>query len=113
MANHKSLWIAPALALLLISSGTVTVGATAPKLVRAAEKASTLVRASEKSLTQERRVKVRKGEEERFAKQGKSYAKQTKTLAKQYKAAARLVAKQGGKATALLEAAAYFENKVK
>lgn len=113
MANHKSLWTVAALALLLTSSGTVTADTTAPKLVRVAEKAPTGVRAPEKSLTRKIREEVRQGEEKRLARQGKSYAKQMKALAKQYRAAARLVAKQGGKPTALLEAAAYFENKVK
>ena len=103
MANHKSFLItASALVLVLISGFTVTNVVAAPS-----------ANAVEKKLSTEKRVDVRTKEEKRIARQDKSYAKQMKALAKQYKETAKVVKKQGGKDTALLEAAAYFERESK
>ena len=103
MASYKPLKAALVLALLLNCSMTVTVGVAAPALIQTPNKA----------LTFEKKVKVRANEEKRLASLDKSYAKQMKALAKQYKASAKLVAKQGGDPTALIEAVAYFENESK
>jgi hypothetical protein len=58
-------------------------------------------------------VEIRKEEEYRLKKQDKAYTQHAKELAKQYEETAKLVARNGGDAKALLDAAAYFENESK
>lgn len=61
----------------------------------------------------QKKIKVRKEEEQQLKMQDKYYKQQAKALAKQYKETAKLVEKQGGDSKPLLDAVAYFEEQAK
>lgn len=103
MSNHKFLWTARPLSLLLVSAVAIMAAIAAPGPAYSAKK----------DISPTERLEVRMDEEKRLAKMDKSYIKQQKALAEQYRNTAKIVQQQGGDPTALLEAAAYFDEKAK
>jgi hypothetical protein len=94
-------WSATAL---MIAALTVTVSAVMPVSAHAAPQSKA---------DDQKKIKIRREEENRAKKEDRSYKRQVISLAKHYETTAKLVQKQGGDPKPLFDAAAYFTSQSK
>ncbi|PPD50256.1 MAG: hypothetical protein CTY13_01985 [Methylobacter sp.] len=101
MANHHGFYGSTAALFIAV---IVVVGSFATNSAHAAKKIE---------LKEEKKMQILKEEEKSIKKQDKEFRKQAKAQANMYRKTANEVKKYGGDPTALLNAAAYFDNQAK
>lgn len=101
MANHYDFFGSTAA---LLIAATVAAGALVPLSAHAAKKVE---------LKEKQKLQILKEEEKSIKKQDKEFRKQAKAQAKLYRNTANEVKSHGGDPTALLNAAAYFDDQAK
>src|SRR4051812_746903 len=92
---------------LLIAAMAITIGAGAPLAVYAA---AGQANDNSHQANDENRKKIREANDLKLKAQEPLYAEQAKSLAEQYRETAEIVARRGGNAQPLLDAAALFES---
>lgn len=98
---------------LLILAVIASMGLGTPELAHAAPpegKGKGKIENAIKQINKENRRAILKSNDYKLKAREKSYPAHAKSLAEQYKETAAIISSQGGDATALLAAAAYFDN---